>query len=49
MELDALPPDVLQGLVRENIERFWDRSSFEDEEDVEAGERDRLTELIASV
>lgn len=45
VELDALPPDVLQSLYREAIERYWDRSIFEavlEQEDRERGVIERF-------
>lgn len=39
VELDALPPDVLQLLYRDAIERHWDKSTYEAVLVLEAGER----------
>jgi len=46
VELDALPPDELQRLVREGIEEFVDLSTFQQEEETEAEEQRRLEQLI---
>lgn len=35
VELDALPPDVLQGLYQDAIDQFWDLSAYEDVVDLE--------------
>ena len=48
IELDALPPDVLQGIVREGIDEFFDVSAFEVEAAQERVERERLAEIIAA-
>mgnify|MGYP000907811872 CR=1 FL=1 len=45
-ELDALPPDVLQALVREHVERFFDKTAFELEREKEDEEQARLMALI---
>jgi hypothetical protein len=44
--LDALPPDVLQAVVREGIEGFLDKSAFDEEAATEHTERARLLELL---
>ena len=49
VELDALPPDVLQALVREHILRFCDMSAFEAEAAVEKGEQADLEAIIDAV
>lgn len=46
VELDALPPDELQRLVRESIEQFVDKSAFDAEVATQAEEVERLHELI---
>lgn len=45
-ELDALPPDVLQALVRTHVESFLDKSAFEREQVQERAEQQRLEVLI---
>ena len=42
VELDALPPDVLEALYREAIEDFWDVSAYESVLEVETAERAQL-------
>ena len=49
VELDALPPNVLQELVRMSIERFLDKTAFEEEGVREQAEQERLEELIGAV
>jgi len=46
VELDALPPDVLEALYRDAIEGFWDESAYEAVIDVESSERARLAEAL---
>lgn len=46
VELDALPPDVSQALVKENVDRFFDLSAFEMERAEERRETLRLRELV---
>jgi len=45
-ELDALPPNVLQALVRGHVERFFDRPAFEAERVRERTEQRRLEALV---
>ena len=49
VELDALPPDVLQAVVREHLDQFFDKATFEEEAATEAGEREHLQALIGEV
>ena len=49
VELDALPPNVLQELVRDNVEQFFDKSAFEQEAEIEREERTKLEHLIGAV
>ncbi len=49
VELDALPPNVLQDLVRDNVEQFFDKSAFEQEAEIEREERTKLEHLIGAV
>lgn len=44
-ELDALPPDVLDGLIRQEIEGHLEPDAFEDERRKEQRERGRLRDL----
>jgi hypothetical protein len=46
VELDALPPDVLQALVREQIGRFFDVSAFQAEQERQQQEQAELEALI---
>lgn len=46
VELDALPPDTLQALVRSGIEQHWDKSTFDTEARQEARDRAELLALI---
>ncbi|MDP1820435.1 MAG: hypothetical protein Q8K58_11190 [Acidimicrobiales bacterium] len=39
VELDALPPDVLEGLYRDAINEFWDESAWDAVVEQEAAER----------
>jgi hypothetical protein len=45
VELDALPPAVLQSLVRDAIERNVDMSAFERERVIEQQERENISQL----
>jgi hypothetical protein len=47
VELDALPPDVLTAMVRENIERHIDWGSWARVERAEAAQRTSLEDFIA--
>jgi len=49
VELDALPPDVLQDLVRNSIVELMDLSAFETEADTEAEERAQLAAVIDGI
>jgi len=49
VELDALPPDVLQELVRDSIEGLWDKTVFESEADVQAEELEQLEQWIEEI
>lgn len=49
VELDALPPDELQRLVRESVDQFVDNSSFTEEQTIEAEEVERLQQIIGRV
>jgi len=49
VELDALPPNVLQELVRVNVEQFFDMSSFERQAEIERAEQEKLEHLIGAV
>jgi hypothetical protein len=42
VELDALPPDVLQSLYSKAIAPYWDKSTYDDVMEREAQERDLL-------
>jgi len=46
VELDALPPNVLQALVRDSIEALMDASAFRAEADTERTEREQLRALL---
>lgn len=46
VELDALPPDVLQELVREGIGRYWDKSAFLAEVDQQERDQAQLLALL---
>jgi len=48
VELDALPPDVLTALVRENIERHIDRGSWARVGRAEAAQRTSLADFIST-
>lgn len=45
VELDAVPPDVIERLYRDAIAEFWDTSSYDAVLDVEAAERFQLKNL----
>lgn len=45
-ELDALPPDVLQALVREHVEHFFDKTAFWQELEEQQAEQARLEALL---
>ncbi len=49
VELDALPPNVLQELVRDNVEQFFDKSAFEQQAEIEREEQEKLEALIGAV
>lgn len=49
VELDALPPNVLQELVRDNVEQFFDKSAFEQQAEIEREEQTKLGRLIGAV
>jgi len=49
VELDALPPDVLQELVRDSIGGLLDKSAFEAEEEVEADEQAQLEQWLGDI
>ncbi len=49
VELDALPPNVLQELVRDNVEQFFDKSAFEQLAEIEREEQEKLEALIGAV
>ena len=49
VELDALPPNVLQELVRDNVEQFFDKSAFEQQVEIEREEQTKLGRLIGAV
>ncbi len=49
VELDALPPNVLIALVRENIEANCDLSEFERQERIEADEREEWQQHLAGL
>ena len=49
MELDALPPNVLQEVVRENIEELMDLSQFGAEVAKEQAEQAKLGQLLSTV
>jgi hypothetical protein len=42
VELDALPPDVLEDRYRTAIDEFWDTSAYEGVLEIEQAERNRL-------
>lgn len=42
VELDALPPDVLQSLYQQALDEFWDKSAFESSLAQERGELEEL-------
>ena len=44
-ELDALAPDVLEGMIRDCIERHIDRAEWERVRRVEAAERNTLHDI----
>lgn len=46
VELDALPPDVLQGLYADAIARLWDESEYEEVLAQESREREQLRGFI---
>lgn len=46
VELDALPPNVLQDLVRENIERFFDLAAFAEERRREDEDQAELEDIL---
>jgi len=46
VELDALPPDVLQDLVRVNVARFFDKSAFQQQAQIERAERAKLEQVL---
>ena len=46
VELDALPPNVLQALVREHLDQFFDVTAFAEEVAREQDEQKRLDALI---
>lgn len=46
VELDALPPDELQKLVRESVEQFVNKSAFDAERGVEAEEVEEVQRII---
>jgi hypothetical protein len=46
VELDALPPNVLQALVREHLDQFFDVTAFAEEVAREQDEQERLDALI---
>lgn len=45
VELDALPPDVLQQLYTDAIDEYWDTSAYDAVVARERGERERLREF----
>ena len=49
VELDALPPDVLQELVRDSIQSFIDKSAFQAQVQEEEREQATLGELIVDI
>jgi hypothetical protein len=49
VELDALPPDVLQALVRDGIEGLMDLAAFGAEADTEAEEQEQLAAVIDGI
>lgn len=49
VELDALPPATLEAIVRESIEQNLDLSQFQEEQEAEVPERERLESLRESV
>jgi hypothetical protein len=49
VELDALPPNVLQALVRDGIEGLMDLAAFEAEAQVQVAERARLAAVIDGI
>ena len=49
VELDALPPTTLEGLIVEAIEANLDRDLFADERANEAADRERLLQLRGQV
>lgn len=42
VELDALPPDILQGLYQDAIDQYWDHAAHEDVMALEDEERESL-------
>jgi len=48
VELDALPPDVLTAMVRENIERHIDWGSWSRVERAERAQRTSLSDFIST-
>lgn len=49
VELDALPPDVLQELYQTAIDEFWDESAYEAVCERETADRDRLSAFAATL
>ena len=48
VELDALPPNVLQDLVREALEENVDKSEWERHQDLEEQDQAELQRIIAA-
>ena len=49
VELDALPPDVLQQLVRDSIEQLLDKSTFAAETEQQEIEQAQLEEIVGGL
>lgn len=49
VELDALPPDVLQGMVTAEIEALWDLSEFQRQQQIERAEIEEWQEHLAAL
>jgi hypothetical protein len=49
IEVDAVPPDVLQGLLFEALDDYWDADAFEEVMRREHAERGMLEKLAGQV
>lgn len=49
VELDALPPDVLQARIREEVEKYVDMAAIAAIEEQERVERNRLVEVLKAI